>query len=55
MEFNQVVSKRRMLRHFADEPVSNDAVERILHLARRGPSAGFVRGRPLRSLGTGRK
>ena len=44
MDFTKAVTKRRMVRHFTDEPVSNEEVGRILHLARRGPSAGFSQG-----------
>jgi nitroreductase len=44
MEFEQVVRKRRMVRHFTDEPVSREAIERILDLARHAPSAGFTQG-----------
>jgi len=44
MDFSEVVTKRRMVRNFSDEPISNDEVDRILYLARRGPSAGFSQG-----------
>lgn len=44
MEFSEVVRKRRMVRHFTDEPVALEAVERILDLARHAPSAGFTQG-----------
>jgi nitroreductase len=44
MEFSEVVRKRRMVRHFASEPVNPEAVERILDLARRAPSAGYTQG-----------
>ena len=44
MEFNEVVRKRRMVRNFEDKPVPEDALNRILDLARRGPSAGFTQG-----------
>jgi len=44
MDFTEVVTKRRMVRNFSDEPISNDEVDRILNLARRGPSAGFSQG-----------
>jgi nitroreductase len=44
MEFRDVVLKRRMVRNFSDETVNPDAIERILDLARRGPSAGFTQG-----------
>lgn len=33
-----------MVRAFTDEPIAADAVERILDVARRGPSAGYSQG-----------
>jgi len=42
MEFADVVRKRRMVRHFRDEPVPPEAIERILDLAKQAPSAGFT-------------
>jgi nitroreductase len=44
MEFTEVVRKRRMVRHFTDEPVAPEVVQRILELARHAPSAGFTQG-----------
>ncbi|HEU5382706.1 MAG TPA: nitroreductase family protein [Ktedonobacteraceae bacterium] len=44
MEFNEVVLKRRMVRHFSAEPVDPEAIKRILDLARHAPSAGFTQG-----------
>ena len=44
MEFEQVVRKRRMVRHFTDEPVAQEVIEKILDLARHAPSAGFTQG-----------
>ena len=44
MEFREVVRKRRMVRHFADEPVAPEVIERMLALARHAPSAGFTQG-----------
>ena len=44
MQFDQVVTRRRMTRNFADLPISADQLERILDYARRGPSAGFTQG-----------
>jgi FMN reductase [NAD(P)H] len=40
MDFSEVVRKRRMVRHFKPDPIPREAVERILDLARRAPSAG---------------
>ena len=44
MEFGEVVQRRHMVRHFTDEPVSADSLDRILRHAVRGPSAGFSQG-----------
>jgi nitroreductase len=44
MEFEEVVRKRRMVRNFSDTPVPAEAIDRILDLARRGPSAGHTQG-----------
>ncbi len=44
MEFTEVVRKRRMVRHFSDEPVAREVLERMLDLARHAPSAGFTQG-----------
>lgn len=39
-----MVRRRRMVRRFTGEPVSPEALRRILHNAHRGPSAGFSQG-----------
>ena len=44
MEFSDVVRRRRMVRHFTDEPVAAEVVDRMLDLARHAPSAGFTQG-----------
>ena len=44
MEFGEVVRRRRMVRNYTDEPVSAQALERILSAGRRAPSAGFSQG-----------
>jgi nitroreductase len=44
MEFQDVVRKRRMVRRYQDRPVPKEALDRILHNATRGPSAGFSQG-----------
>ncbi len=44
MEFEDVVKKRRMVRHFTSEPVAPEVVERLVQLARHAPSAGFTQG-----------
>ncbi|MFJ8963050.1 nitroreductase family protein [Lentzea sp. NPDC102401] len=58
MEFQDVVRRRRMVRKFTDEPVSDESIQRIMRNAVRGPSAGFsqgqgflvLRGEPLKRL-----
>jgi FMN reductase [NAD(P)H] len=47
MEFRDVLSRRRMVRHYVDEPVPPDTLERILASVRRAPSAGFSQGQRL--------
>ena len=44
MEFTEVIRHRHMVRRFTDEPVSVESLDRILHNAVRGPSAGFSQG-----------
>jgi FMN reductase [NAD(P)H] len=47
MEFQEVIRRRRMVRHFADEPVDRSVLERIAATAQRAPSAGFSQGQRL--------
>ena len=47
MEFREVVARRRVVRHFADEPVERAVLERIALTAQRAPSAGFSQGQRL--------
>jgi nitroreductase len=45
MEFSEVVRRRRMVRNYdPDRPVPPEAVDRLLELAIRAPSAGFSQG-----------
>ncbi|MQA79046.1 MAG: nitroreductase family protein [Streptosporangiales bacterium] len=44
MEFNDVVTGRRMVRRFGPDPVAPQAVRRLLRNATRSPSAGNSRG-----------
>jgi len=44
MEFQKVVRRRRMVRHFTSEPVPMETINEILELAQRSPSAGFSQG-----------
>lgn len=47
MEFQDLIRRRRMVRHFADEPVDRSVFERIAVAAQRAPSAGFSQGQRL--------
>lgn len=44
MEFEEVLRRRRMVRNYTSEPVSEESLRRILDAARRAPSAGFTQG-----------
>jgi nitroreductase len=44
VEFRDVVRKRRMVRAYAQRPVPPELVDRLLDVARRGPTAGFAQG-----------
>ncbi|MCL3862251.1 nitroreductase family protein [Actinotalea sp. K2] len=44
MEFQQVVSRRRMVRSYSADPVPPAVVDRMLQNALRAPSAGFSQG-----------
>jgi nitroreductase len=44
MDFQDVVRRRRMVRRFTGQPVSQPSLDRILATAVRGPSAGFCQG-----------
>ncbi len=44
MEFSDVVRRRRMVRNYTADPVSEDAIARIVDAGRRAPSAGFSQG-----------
>jgi nitroreductase len=44
MEFQEVVTRRRMVRDFTDEPVPRPIVEQLLANSARVPSAGFSQG-----------
>lgn len=47
MDFRDLLHKRRMVRHYAPEPVSRDALERVVATVRRAPSAGYSQGQRL--------
>lgn len=44
MELAEAVRRRRMVRSYTGDPVDPAAIERIVDLARRAPSAGFSQG-----------
>jgi nitroreductase len=44
VELQDVIQRRRMVRRFTSEPVSESSLDRILGNAVRGPSAGFSQG-----------
>lgn len=44
MEFQDVVRKRRMIRNFTNDPVSDEVIERIVEAGQHAPSAGFSQG-----------
>jgi len=44
MEFQEVVRKRRMVRHFKNIEVPKEKIDIILQLAQHAPSAGFSQG-----------
>ena len=44
MEFADVVRQRRIVRHFAPDPIPREVLERIAETAQRAPSAGFSQG-----------
>jgi nitroreductase len=47
VEFRELLRRRRMVRHYEDEPVSRDTLERIVRTVRRAPSGGFSQGQRL--------
>lgn len=44
MEFDEVIRRRRMVRHFAADPLEDAVVERIVSAGLRAPSAGYSQG-----------
>jgi nitroreductase len=43
----ELLKQRRMVRHYAGEPIPRDVLERIVSTVRRAPSAGFSQGQRL--------
>jgi nitroreductase len=44
MEFRDVLSRRRMVRNYTDEPIEESSLHRVARAALRGPSAGYSQG-----------
>jgi nitroreductase len=44
VEFNEVLARRRMVRHYLDVPVDPAVVDRVVAAGLRAPSAGFSQG-----------
>jgi FMN reductase [NAD(P)H] len=44
VEFADVLSHRKMVRNYTDEPVEREAIERIVASGRKAPSGGFSQG-----------
>src|SRR4051812_27105311 len=44
MDFNDVISKRKMVKVFTGQPLGEDVTRTIIEAANRGPSAGFTQG-----------
>ena len=44
MEFQQAVKKRKMIRSYTEEPISQEKIDTLLSNFFRGPSAGFSQG-----------
>jgi nitroreductase len=44
MEFAEVLRQRRMVRHYLDQPVDADVIDRVIRAGLRAPSAGYSQG-----------
>lgn len=47
MEFTDLLRERRMVRHYAPDPIPRETLERIVRTVRRAPSGGFSQGQRL--------
>ena len=47
MDFRELLAQRRMVRHFAPDPIPRETLERIVRSVRRAPSGGFSQGQRL--------
>src|SRR4029077_9953026 len=44
MDFSELIRRRRMVRRFAQRPIPDDVLKRVLEPARHAPSGGFSQG-----------
>jgi nitroreductase len=44
MNLEEIIRKRRSVRSFTTDPVSDDLLNEVIALAKKGPSAGAIRG-----------
>ncbi|MGB9112793.1 MAG: nitroreductase family protein [Acidimicrobiales bacterium] len=44
MDFGEILRSRRMVRHFTNDPLDDDLVERVIGAGLRAPSAGYSQG-----------
>jgi len=44
MNLEEIIRKRRSVRSFSDRPVSDELLNEVIALAKKGPSAGAIRG-----------
>jgi nitroreductase len=47
VDFADILGQRRMVRHYAPDPVPRETIERIVRTVRRAPSGGFSQGQRL--------
>ncbi|MHB8642070.1 MAG: nitroreductase family protein [Gaiellaceae bacterium] len=47
MDFRDLLTQRRMVRHYDPEPIPREIIERIVRTVRRAPSGGFSQGQRL--------
>jgi len=47
MQFEDLLRERRMVRHYAPDPIPRETLERIVRTVRRAPSGGFSQGQRL--------
>lgn len=47
LELSELLAQRRMVRHYTDEPIARDALERVVATVQRAPSGGYSQGQRL--------